>query len=54
MEILSLTESINKRFVGSFVSHRVHGIYKGLSANVLRHWEFYLSQIFTEEQKPIC
>ena len=54
MEILSLTESINKRFVGSFVSHRVQRFNRGLSANVLGRWEFYLSQIFTDEQRPSC
>ena len=43
-EFLSLTESINKRFVENFISHRVHGFNGGLFANVLRRSVFYLSQ----------
>ena len=39
---------------GSFVSHGVHGINGGLSANVLGRGVFYLSQIFTEEQRLSC
>jgi len=44
MEILSLTESINKRFVGSFVSHRDHESNRRLSSNVLGRGMFYFSQ----------
>jgi len=39
---------------GSFVSHGVHGFNRVLSANVLSRCVSYLSQIFTDEQRPIC
>ena len=39
---------------GSFVSHGVHGINGGLSANVLGRGVFYLSQIFTDGQRLSC